>query len=167
MIKIKHHEDLMDAYEVNSLRDRQAERDEVMDAFRLSNSLHRGSDRMTVKDSESVIVKCSNGTGQILNFNGTGISALFKSAINRGSIIEMSFESRAPGLAEALKKIGMEKVEGESRWSYVASSGVAHGIMFLGVTTQQQSEFTRLMTEFAFVEPGRDGGENADSSKSA
>ncbi len=168
MIKIKHHKDLMDAYEVNALKSRQSEREEVMDAFRLSNSLHRDSDRMTVKDSESIVIKCPYGNGHILNFNGTGISALFKTEISRGSSIEISFESRVPGLAEALKKIGMEKIEGEVRWSYTTSSGVAHGILFRGISVGQQTEFARLMTEFAFIESSNAGGEDdGDSSQSA
>lgn len=165
LIKIKHHDELIDAYEVHPLQDRRDECEVAMEAFRRGAMLQRLNERMPVNDPESIILETQFGPAEVMNFSGSGCSILMKSALATGSLIELAFDSQIPGLAEALSKAGMTKIDAEVRWSYQTPTGVAHGVMFQKLSASQQQEFIRLMTEYAFNSKSIGGGGDNDLEK--
>ena len=165
MIKIKHHAELIDAYEVNPFDDRLADCDAVIEAFRRESNLQRKNDRMPVNDPESLIVTTQYGPAEIMNFSMSGVSIILKNSLSRGMIVEVELESRVPGLAASLTKLGMKVMESEVRWSYRTQSGVAHGLIFNRLSEEQQKEFIRLMTHYAFNTKPVGGGDDLEAIK--
>lgn len=159
MIKIKHHTELIDAYEMQPLADREGDCEQAINGFRWATSLQRVNERMPVNDSESLVVSTHQGPAEAVNFSGTGISLLFSNVIPVGETIEVLIDSRRPGLATELKNAGLGAIKAEVRWSYRAPRGFVHGMMFTGLSPSQQDEFKRLVTLYAFTrEFGKRGG---------
>ncbi len=166
MIKIKHHTELIDAYEFAPLALRQEDCDQAIHAFRWATSLQRVHERMPVNDTESLIVDTSLGPASVVNFSGKGISLLFNSMVPIGDNVQLTLDSRRNGLSRELKRAGLDPIVAESRWCYRAARGYVHGMMFVGLTVEQQDEFKRLVTLFAFSDSSEtSGGEGDDTVK--
>jgi hypothetical protein len=157
-IKIKHHSDLRDAIEVNPFNAKRSQVEEVLAAFRKNASFHSATERMHVKDIGSIQVVTADGVGMILDFTENGLSVRFDASFPKGTIMKLRFESRNPGLGEALKEFGIDAVEAEVRWTHAAATGFAHGMILRGLNPEQQEHFVRLLSAHAFF-----GGKNSES----
>jgi class 3 adenylate cyclase len=151
VFKIKHHAELMDAFEVDPFADRPDDKAKAIDAFRHVAQLQRLNERLIIRESDRITVTTNHGEARLLNFSGSGLSLELKSALSRGMPLTMRLESREPGLAAALKNEGIDELVGEVRWAYVSSAGVVHGIMFTELSREQMLAFSKLVAEFAFV----------------
>ncbi len=154
LIKIKHHHELIDAYEVSPLADRKEECEQVISAFRWASSLHRVVERMPVKDSSSLKVMTPYGEPEVVNFSGSGISLLFSQPLMLGEVISIMMDSRKSGLARDLQGLGLVEIKAEIRWHYQDARGFVHGLMFVGLSEEHQKEFKRLVAHYAFSNVG-------------
>lgn len=168
LIKIKHHAELIDAYDLKALTDREIEVATVMEAYRRESSIKRVNERIPINDPDIILVTTQFGPAEITNFSGSGVSIVMKNHLSRGAVVQVSFESRTPGLAKGLAKHGMKTIEGEVRWSYALPASVAHGLLFTGLTEEQQKTFAELMSQFAFATTTIDkGGDIFDADKAS
>jgi class 3 adenylate cyclase/CHASE2 domain-containing sensor protein len=161
-LKIKHHAELMDAFEVDPFAGRSADKAKAIESFRNSARIQRLNERFIVRDVESIKVNTDHGDGRLLNFSGSGISLLLKEALARGMSLDLRFESRNPGLKAALCHEGLETLAAEVRWTYVSSTGVVHGIMFTGLSSEQMLSFSRLVAEYAQIHKTESEGDVDD-----
>ena len=152
VFKIKHHAELMDAFEVDPFADRPDQKSKAIEAFRNIAQLQRLNERLIVREADRIVVTTNHGEARLLNFSGSGVSLQLKAALSRGMPITFRVESRDAGLAAALRSIGIDEIVGEVRWAYVASAGVVHGIMFTELNREQMLAFSKLVAEFAFVQ---------------
>lgn len=162
VIKIKHHADLRDAIEVDPLRTRAADVEEVIAEHRRQTSFHRGAERIQIKEPGSVLAQSTSGQGVLLDFTGFGASVLFDLPRSRGDILEIKFESRVPGLMAKLAKHGISSIEAEVRWIHAAVDGSVHGVTFKNLPPERQEMFVRIISEFAFSGSHRGLGGSTD-----
>lgn len=151
LIRIKHHKELIDAYEYDPLFDQKDVRSRVAEAFRKSANLQRWNERNQVNDPNALLVTCKQGSAIVINFSGTGISLQFKVPLTRGSLVHFSLESRAPGLCQGLANLGVAQIEAEVRWNYQSAGGFIHGLMFKNIREEHREEFVRLLSEYAYA----------------
>ena len=123
--------------------------------------MQRVHERMPVNDSESLLVSTHFGPAEVVNFSGSGISLLFNESLSIGTSVIISLESRRSGLAEDLNAAGFHEIKAEVRWNYQSTRGVVHGMMFTGFSTDQQTEFMKLVVHYAFSK-ARDTREEVD-----
>jgi class 3 adenylate cyclase len=166
MIKIKHHAELIDAYEIRSLDARKEDCERAVNGFRWASSLQRVHERMPVNDADSLIVSTEYGAAEVVNFSGSGISLLLKQSLVIGSKVKIDLDSRHPGLASEMRANGLEQINAEIRWSYQSARGFVHGMMFLGFNPEQQKEFMRLVVHYAFSHETDNGGGLGDDDAS-
>jgi hypothetical protein len=151
VIKVKHHEELMEAWELMPFASRAQELKIAEDAYSRTTRAHRISERLHVREQDRVKVMSPHGDGSLLNFSGSGVSVAFNEALGRGAEVTLWFESREPGLAKRLLEGGVDRIQGEVRWSYLSAQGMVHGIMFKDLTPDQSEYFAKTMSEFAFM----------------
>jgi class 3 adenylate cyclase len=152
MIKIKHHAEPLVAWEINPFLDRSLETAEIDVAFRELEQYRRATERIVVNDFDTIIVTSEGGPAQILNFSGTGVNLRFEAALPHGTVLVLTFESRVAGLSAELHSCKIENVQAEVCWSYASTSGFAHGLRFKNLSSQNQKDFVRLISEYTFRE---------------
>ncbi len=150
LIRIKHHKELIDAYEYDPFFDQKDVRARVAEAFRKSANLQRLNERNPVNDPHAITVISKHGDAIIVNFSGTGISLQFKMALTRGSIIQFALESREPGLRQQLEKLQITDIEAEVRWNYQSAGGFVHGLMFRNLPEEHREDFIRILSDHAY-----------------
>lgn len=150
-IRIKHHQELVDAFEYDPLVQKPELRAEMTDAFRKAANLQRLSQRIFVHDPEALRLTTDFGPGILLNFSGGGISAQLATPLARGNRVTISIDSRDSKLQPILREMGMSSIEVEVRWQYQASTGYVHGLSFKNLTETQADTLSKLLSNFAFM----------------
>lgn len=150
LIRIKHHKELIDAYEYDPMFRHHALRSQIAEAFRRSANLQRLNERISINDTTLIKVISDHGEGTLVNFSGTGISLQFRTALPRGKFFRFSLESRTPGLLAILKGLGMGVIEAEVKWNYQSAGGYVHGLLFRSMEEELREQFVRTVSDFAF-----------------
>lgn len=165
LVRIKHHKELIDAYEYDPMYHRRELRLQIAEAFRRSANLQRLNERVTINDTTAVKAISEYGDGAVVNFSGTGISLQFRTPLRRGQVIRIALESRIPGLRAALRNIGINELEAEVRWNYQSAGGFVHGLLFRNMEEDLREKFVRSISDFAFI--GDPGSQNEDDANEA
>jgi class 3 adenylate cyclase len=150
-IQIKHFSEPVKVWEINPFSNRKAETDEVAMALASRDQYRRANGRIVVSDYENLIVTTSDGSASILNFSSTGINVLYDRPRAISKVLILNFESRVPGLAEALRANNITDVEANVCWTYPSGSSFAHGLKFINLSESQQAIFLKILTEYAFL----------------
>ncbi|MCX6118739.1 MAG: CHASE2 domain-containing protein, partial [Proteobacteria bacterium] len=151
LIRIKHHRELVDAFEYDPLFDRPLLRQEIRDNFRKSANLQRLSERIQIRDQGAIKVSTDNGDATVVNFSGTGISLMMRMPVPKGTCVKISLDSQDGQLAKRLLAAEISDLDAEVRWNYQAPAGFIHGLAFLSVEEEKAEEFISIMCDFAFV----------------
>ena len=151
MIRIKHHEELVDAYEYDPFVDDQGRREEVMELFRKAANLQRLNERIPVNDAGAMVVKSAFGDGFVLNFNGSGLSVQLPRAIPRENVITLNLNNRAGDLQDALIGLGLGELTCEVRWCYQAPGGYVHGLHIQNIPDDQRPIFLDTVSKYVFA----------------
>jgi class 3 adenylate cyclase len=149
LIRIKHHKELVDAYEYDPIYANKELRSSMIAAFRKSTSLQRLNERILVTNSSALILECEFGTGIVLNFSGTGVSTQLVTPLVRGSRLFIQLDSRDGKLKSYLSDVGIGAIEVEVRWNYHSVHGFVHGMLFLNLSEQQSEAFVSLVSRSA------------------
>lgn len=151
MISIKHHTNLIEAFEYDPFYKYPDARSRALEAYRQCASLARMEQRYTVNHPELLLIKCSVGEGVLINYSVTGISIKLKSMLVRGSTMLLSIDSVDGRLGRQLRELGVDNLMGEVRWVYSESDGHVHGILFRDVPDAQALKFVDALKYFDFV----------------
>ena len=151
LIRIKHHKELIDAYEYDPMFKKRELRAQIAEAFRRSANLQRLNERIPINDASAIKVLSEHGEGTVVNFSGTGISLQFRAPLPRGSFFKFSLESKDPGLLAILRSLGMGVIEAEVKWNYQSAGGFVHGLLFRSMEEELREHFVRTVSEFAFI----------------
>ncbi|MCX6107934.1 MAG: CHASE2 domain-containing protein [Proteobacteria bacterium] len=148
-IRIKHHSELVEAYEYDPFFDRQPLRREAVEGFRKCANIDRIDRRWQVSDPTRIQLTCDFGLAELVNFSYTGVSIRLKQLLVRGTRMTMSIDSGGGALHALLSQEGMNVLHGEVRWGYADGTDFVHGIFITNVTTQQSDTLVQYLCEFA------------------
>jgi hypothetical protein len=132
------------------MADRKELRLKMIDMFRKSANLQRLNERIPINDPDAVLLICELGSGNVLNFSGTGISIQLQTILSRGSRVTINIDTPNHLLRQALKQHEIFDIVAEVRWNYQSALGVVHGLVFHSFTERQAEAFVHLVGEFAF-----------------
>ena len=162
-IRIKHHRDLVEAFEYDPFFDRQALRRDAIEGFRKCANIDRIDRRWQVSDPTRIQLTCDFGLAELVNFSYTGVSIRLRQLLVRGTRMTMSIDSGGGALHALLSQEGMNVLHGEVRWGYADGTDFVHGIFITNITSQQSDTLVQYLCEFAlsWEQADEQGGEKA------
>lgn len=162
-IRIKHHSELVEAYEYDPFWEQPELRLAALEGFRKCANIERVDQRWPVHDPTKIQLHCDFGEGQLVNFSHTGFSVKLKQLLAKGTRLNISLDGAGGTLKQLLAKEKIEILQGEVRWGYVEGTEYVHGIMLTNVSDEQSDYLVQYLCEFAFA---RDSKRDKDKPQS-
>ena len=154
LIRIKHHSELVEAYEYDPFHDKRELRDTAVAAFRSSSRVERHEQRWPVKDTSRIRVMTEFGPGEIVNFSWGGLSIRLPQFLGQGTSVSVSLDSPDGRLKSTLKDRELATIVCEVRWGYAADGGFVHGLTAREIDREQGDFLVQMITQFAFGDSG-------------
>lgn len=156
-IRIKHHSELVEAFEYDPFHAEPDLRAVALDGFRKCANIERLDQRWPVHDPSKIQLSCDFGDGQLVNFSHTGLSVKLKQLLAKGTRMNLTLDGAGGALKALLAKEGIDILQGEVRWGYAEGSEFVHGVMLTNVSERQSDFLVQYLCEFAFSrEAGRE-----------
>jgi class 3 adenylate cyclase len=149
-IRIKHHSELVEAYEYDPFLAEPGLRQAALEGFRKCANIERVDQRWPVHDPTKIQLVCDFGEGQLVNFSHTGLSIRLKQLLAKGTRLSLTLDSASGQLRALLSKDGMDTLQGEVRWGYADGAEFVHGVMLTNVPEEKSDQLVQYLCEFAF-----------------
>lgn len=149
-IRIKHHSELVEAFEFDPFYQEPELRKVALDAFRKCANIERVEQRWPVRDPSKIQLSSDFGDGELVNFSHKGLSVKFGKLLAKGTSVNLSLDAASGILKGLLEKEGIRALHGEVRWGYDDGSGFIHGVMVQNLTDSQSDRLVEYLCEFAF-----------------
>lgn len=146
-IKIKHHSDLVSAFEYDPFFKQQNLRDQAEKAFRSCVNSARAEQRWSLSDAGLVNLQTNYGVGELINFSASGMSVKLKRGMARGEQIVITIGSKNGALEHSLVKENLRQILCEVAWSYSEKTGYVHGIRYTGLALEKSEILVNLIRE--------------------
>ena len=153
LIRIKHHSELVEAYEFDPFFDKPEVRAASLEAFRKSANLERIDQRWPIHDPSIIQIKTNLGPAEMVNFSHTGFSLRTERLISKGAVLEMYMDAGGGRMRDKLVSHGLESLDGEVRWGYETDKGYVHGVMLRNLSKEQADFVVQCLLDFAFAIP--------------
>ncbi len=150
-IRIKHHSELVEAYEYDPFYQDPQTRAAALEGFRKCANIERVDQRWPVHDPSKFQLSCDFGEGQLVNFSHTGLSIRLPQLLAKGTRMNIVLDAAAGTLKGLLARDGIEVLQGEVRWGYTDGGEYTHGVMLTNVNDQQSDKLIEYLCEFAFT----------------
>lgn len=147
-IKIKHHKEVVKAWEYNPFFDQPDLLDAADKAHKSCKYHARLERRWNVDKPDRVKIYSSQGMGILVNFSTTGLSLRLANQVIPGAILSLSFDSEDGSLAEALKEKGLENLAVDVRWSYSEGKSYLHGLRFRELSSAQTGYLVEMLCDY-------------------
>jgi class 3 adenylate cyclase len=152
LVQIKHHEELIEAFEYNPFFDRPQLLREATNVYRRFAGFSRVDTRWLVPAEAGLRLMTDFGEGQLINFSYSGFQIQFKEYIAKGAKINVSFESSDPFIKAALASMGLVPIVVEVRWASAQEAGCIHGCIIRNLNeAKQQYLFTTIKNALSRV----------------
>jgi class 3 adenylate cyclase len=155
-IRIKHHSELVDAYEFDPFHDEPDVRHAAIEAFRKCANIERIDQRWPVRDPDRIKLRCDFGVGLLVNFSHTGLSIKLPKLLAKGTRLNVTLDAASGALAALLEREGFGVLQGEVRWGYAEGAQFVHGVMLTNVSEARSAALVQYLCEFAFPRDGQD-----------
>jgi class 3 adenylate cyclase len=133
-IRIKHHSELVEAYEYDPFHVEQELRMAALEGFRKCANIERVDHRWPVHDPTKIQLVCDAGEGQLVNFSHAGLSVKLKQLLAKGTRLNITLDGGQGALKALLAKENIDVLQGEVRWGYAEGSEYVHGVLVTNVT---------------------------------
>ncbi len=153
LVQVKHHKELIEAFEYNPFYDRMDQLREATNIYRRFAGFNRTDTRWMVPDETDLTLVTDFGTGRLVNFSYSGFQIEYREYIAKGAKINLSFESGDAHMREALAGMGLVPISVEVRWASAKENGCVHGCVIRNLNeTKQRYLFTTLKSALSRVE---------------
>ena len=147
-IKIKHSEDLVEAYEFDPFVDEQALLNEGDEAYRQYIGAERSEIRMPVPYPGLIKITTNYGNGDIINFSNDGFTVKLSEYYATGVMMTLKLDSQDGSLADALESFGLSSIIMEVRWARPAgANSFIHGCQVKNLSPEQRDQIVTLIRD--------------------
>lgn len=146
-LKIKHHSEVIEAYEFDPFTSDQETFAKALNAYKAFAGFERREPRWTIPNERQVFVKSVNLEGTMLDFSVSGLSVLLPRYYARGVELPLSFENVSGHLKQKLEIEHLVPVIGEVRWGKVKDQMYVHGLMIKNLTSEQKDRLFSILRE--------------------
>ncbi len=162
MIAIKHHSEMVEAWEYDPFAQDPELRVQAEEAYRSTTYLTRIERRWTIANPGNITFTSALGESSLVNFSATGMSLVMKNLVSRGTKLEVQLDSLDSSLGKQLSAFGLQKFQVEVRWVQNHENGYLHGVRYLDLDTRQTDLITDLLCQFGLEK--RDGSGSREAS---
>jgi class 3 adenylate cyclase len=155
-IRIKHHSELVEAYEYDPFCEEPELRMAALEGFRKCANIERVDQRWPVHDPSKIQVRCDFGDAVLVNFSHSGFSLKLKQLLTRGTRLNITLDAASGALKDLLAKEAIGVLQGEVRWGYAEGAEFVHGVLITNITEKQSDAIVQYLCEFAFSRGVRD-----------
>lgn len=146
-IKIKHSEELVEAYEFDPFVDEQALLNEGDEAYRQFIGVERSDNRLPVPYPGLIKVTTNYGDGEIINFSNDGFTVKLSEYYAKGVMMTLKLDSPDGSLADNLESWGLSSIIMEVRWARPAGDHFIHGCLVKNLSPEQRDELVCMIRD--------------------
>ena len=151
LIRIKHHSELVEAFEYDPFFARPQMRMEALEGFKRYAKIDRLDQRWPVKDATTVQLNTSFGPGTLVNFAHGSLGVKFKQLLTPGSSLQVELDAQEGRLKNLLVSRGLHPLVGEVLWGYSEGAEFVHGLHLTQINEEQGEFLVQKLCEFAFA----------------
>jgi class 3 adenylate cyclase len=151
LIQIKHHSELVEAYEFDPFVDQQELRKVATHGFRKCVNVERVEIRRPVPESSRIGVATDFGAGRLVNFSQKGLALSLPQLLAKGTRLSIMLDTPGGALRTQLAKDNLDVLHGEVRWGYAEGDRFVHGIAIGNLTESQGRALLQTLIEFVFA----------------
>jgi hypothetical protein len=152
-IRIKHSDDLLEAYELDPFVDEPHLVVEVEEAYRVFIGVERVDTRHPVPDVGSIKVMTSHGDGDLINFSNDGFTISLPKYYGQGVTLTMHMDTHDGELSDRLETQNLVPIVLEVRWARPGRGGFMHGCLIKNMTVEQRAEIIATLREIISGSP--------------
>lgn len=146
-IRIKHSDDLLEAYELDPFVDEPQVLVEVEEAYRIFIGVERTDTRHPVPDIGMIKIMTSHGDGDLLNFSQDGFTISLPKYYGQGVTMTMQMDTLNGELSDRLESQSLVPIVLEVRWARPGRGGFMHGCLIKNMTVEQRHEIVRHLRD--------------------
>lgn len=146
-IKVKHSEDLVEAYEFDPFIDEPALLNEGDEAYRHFIGVERSDNRLPVPYAGLIKVTTNYGDGEIINFSNDGFTVKLSEYYAKGVMMSLKLDSPDGSLGDNLEAAGLATIILEVRWARPAGDFYIHGCLVKNLSTEQRDEIVCMIRD--------------------
>lgn len=147
LVQIKHHDELLVAYECNPFEDRPELLNQAIDAYRNFAGISRKETRWPVPSAAGAVVACDAGEGPLVDFSDNGFSVRLPTYLARGIQLHLEIKLPNPALVAKLRDSGIDRMVGEVRWGRPAGDAYLHGFQLKFRHRDQSDKFVNTLKD--------------------
>lgn len=146
-IRIKHHEDLVEAYEVDPFWDDPKMLNDGDEAYRQYIGVERSDTRWPVPIPGAIRVLTNYGDGDLVNFSQDGFTIKLNGYYAVNVAMSMKLDSPDGELGERLERAGLLPIVLEVRWARPAGDGYIHGCLIKNLTREHRDDIINMLRD--------------------
>lgn len=146
-LKIKHHAEVIEAYEYDPFKDDFEQIAEALKAYKTFAGFERREPRWPVPETYPIKVYSHQIEGIILDFSINGLSTLLQRYYARGVELPLYFESPSGKLKKQLDAEHLTPIIGEVRWGKVKDHQFVHGLLIKNLTIDQKERLFSILRD--------------------
>ncbi len=146
-VRLKHHVDMLAAWEYNPFRLNPQLVEQAEAALSESRDHIDRRKRWQFFKDKSISVDTSLGKAHLINFSHSGLCLKVSSPMKEGQEMELFPESLQFGVRRRLEGLGIEKIIMEVKWQYHDEDGSVCGLEMKNLTDKQKNNFIVALCE--------------------
>jgi class 3 adenylate cyclase len=160
LIKIKHHSELLDAFEYNPLFDQQMREQEIQQAYRVYMNLQRDEERTAIHKIGIMSLRSDAGHFHLINYSKSGYNISGSNYLAKGVVISVRFETEEGIMEKELTDAGITPFDIEVKWGQADGKQYNHGVSVIGLNAQQKAILFQKIR--GYLKASRDKGARID-----
>lgn len=148
LISIKHHDELVEAWEYDPLSTSVGLRARADRIYEASAQIHRRVRRWDMESDVRIAINSGFGNGQLISFWDGGLKFEQDNMISRGTLFEVSLDSSDGVLHRQLAKQGLSQIKMEVSAVEHIESKYIHHVRIVGLDPRQSTIVLDLLEQF-------------------
>jgi class 3 adenylate cyclase len=148
-IQIKHHAEMIEAYEVDAFVMEPKARTEALMAYRTYIGIERKDERVFVNQDTPITVTFDFGVGVLVNYSTSGLAVKLNQYVGKEVNAAVKLDSSDGKLAAELKKQGLINIMVEVKWGRPVGDQYLHGLLVKNLNADQKKKFISCLAKFA------------------
>jgi class 3 adenylate cyclase/CHASE2 domain-containing sensor protein len=148
LLKIKHHEDLFEAYEIDPLAQDKELVLKATERYTRLEGARRIQTRWPIPMDARITVHSPHGNGFMTDFSSGGFAVDMDGYLSSGIAMVVSLDDPTHALGDALTSAGLNSLLCEIRWSKPVGDRFLHGIKVNSLNPQQWDQFLHILRKY-------------------